>query len=244
MKLKELEDFDWFPGFLREMQLEYIGWLSIQIPIYKPIIPFMKSTFQSTDFPFFDLCSGSGWPGKSILNEMLPKEKILLSDKYPPKKFQNTDKVQFINYPFDVLKMKFESANFYTMFNSFHHFSDDEKKEIITKLKIQKCNFCFVEILSPTIKCVIQVIFASTLLQVLLCPFVKPFSMARIFYTLLLPVNVLTVLIDGVISVFKSRSLGQYQSLISSINTESYRCSTVAVKQFFGDVIIISGTPK
>lgn len=244
MKLKELEDFDWFPSILREMQLAYIGWLSIQLPIYKEFISFLKKYKRKGHFNFFDLCSGSGYTASHVLSQISTGERVYLSDKYPPKNFKSNDKIHFHIQSLDVLKINFEATYFYTMFNSFHHFSDVEKIEIIDKLKVKKCSFCFVEILAPNIKSALQVIFASTLLQWLLCPFVKPFSIQRLIFTLFLPINILTVLIDGLISVYKSKSKDQFESLISVINDDEYSCDVRAFKQFVGDIIIISGTPK
>jgi hypothetical protein len=46
-------------------------------------------------------------------------------------------------------------------------------------------------------------------------PFIRPLSLRRIFFTYILPVNLITITYDGIISVLKSRTADQYRSLFA-----------------------------
>ena len=101
------------------------------------------------------------------------------------------------------------------MFNSFHHFSDDEKLEISQRIHKNGSAAFFVEILEPTILCLLKVLFITIVGSLLFTPFVKPFSYSRLFFTYIIPINLFTVTFDGLMSVMKSRSIKQYQKLFS-----------------------------
>jgi len=54
----------------------------------------------------------------------------------------------------------------------------------------------------------------------LLAPFVKPFSLGRLFFTYVVPVNVLTITWDGVISVLRARTAEQYRSQFEALGAD------------------------
>jgi hypothetical protein len=58
---------------------------------------------------------------------------------------------------------------------------------------------------------------ASTLGVWFLCPMIRPFEWKRLIFTYILPLNVLTVLIDGYISVFKSKSSKDYTLTLETL---------------------------
>jgi len=80
MFLKELEDYPWFPSYLRKMQLEFVGWISVQLKLYRPVLDEMKK------FPhknWTDLASGSGWPAFYLQKNASHQVHYTLSDLYP-----------------------------------------------------------------------------------------------------------------------------------------------------------------
>lgn len=111
--------------------------------------------------------------------------------------------------------MKFDRETYYTMFNAFHHFSDPMKRELVKRMREAKSPVIIAEILQPTVLCLLNVIAMTTIGCILLTPFIRPFSFGRLFFTYVLPVNILTITADGVISVFKSRSVKQYKTLFA-----------------------------
>jgi hypothetical protein len=103
------------------------------------------------------------------------------------------------------------------MFNAFHHFRDEEKLQIIQKIQFSGSEAFFVEILEPNLICLVKVFFTSTIGNLVLTPFIRPFSFRRLLLTYVLPVNLLTITLDGVVSVLKSRSVSQYKKLFAPL---------------------------
>jgi len=81
----------------------------------------------------------------------------------------------------------------------------------------------------------------TTIGCLLLTIFIKPFSLIRLLFTYILPVNILTITYDGMISVLKSRSLKQYQTLLNNPNNPM---KIYKLKDGLTNLIIIQIDPK
>ncbi|MFY7898720.1 MAG: hypothetical protein ACOVNY_00965 [Chitinophagaceae bacterium] len=182
--MKELEDYDWFPNYLRKFQMEVIGFFVVALQLYKPIIPELNNMIQRNEDSVVDICSGSGQPALYILKKIPSIKKYLLTDLHPQKTEINNHKIHYNTTPLNVLEIKPESTKSYTMFNAFHHFSKEEQQRIISIFKEHNTRFLFAEILQPNLFSFLQVLLASTVGQLIVCPLIQPFSIQRIIYLL------------------------------------------------------------
>ncbi len=212
--MKELEDHNWFPSVLRNFQTEFIGFVVVTFNVYDDFIRHLK-TLPLRVQTMSDLCSGSGEPAISIFRKSNCFSHLTLSDKYPASLPFRDDKISYEMQSADVLKMKFKPGTCYTMFNAFHHFGDKDKLNIAQKIQTSGSAAFFVEILQPGIVCFLKVFFLTTVGSLLLTPFILPFSLKRLFFTYIIPVSILVITFDGIVSVFKSRSVKQYQKLFA-----------------------------
>lgn len=210
--MKELEDHKQFPSFLRNFQTEFIGFVVSAFNVYDAFVQHLK-TLNLPLQPMADLCSGSGEPAVSIFRKSNCFSSLALSDKFPNQSDFPNKNISYEPKSMDVLKMEFGSGKCYTMFNSFHHFRDDDKLKIAEKIHASGSVGFIVEIIEPTVLCLLKIIFVTTIGNLLLTPFVKPYSFKRLFFTYIIPVNLFTITFDGVVSVFKSRTVLQYQKL-------------------------------
>lgn len=210
--MKELEDYDWFPQSLRNFQTKFIGFVVIKFNLYDVFVQYLKTLSLSVQ-PMTDLCSGSGEPAISIFKKSNCFSRLVLSDKYPSPLHLDDDKIHYEMERKDVLEMEFKNGTYYTMFNAFHHFNDKDKLKIAKEIYTSGSALFLVELLEPTIFCFLKIFLITTIGSLLLTPFILPFSLKRLFFTYILPVNILIITIDGIISVFKSRSAKQYQKL-------------------------------
>ncbi len=217
--MKELEDYENFPAFLRNYQTEYIGFAVSQLRIYDVFIDLVRTQGLSAE-SMTDLCSGSGEPALSVYQNCRCFERLVLSDKHPESILSNERLLNYAVRQYDVLKMDFRSDTCYTMFNSFHHFSDSDKVKIMRNISESGSKGFIVEILEPTLINLFKVILATTFGVLLLSPFVRPYSLGRIFFTYVLPINVLTITIDGVLSVLKSKTRDQYREMLTRTDIE------------------------
>ena len=237
--MKELEDLPYFPSLLRNFQTEFIGFVVVRFKVYQAFIKYIQSLSNPLQ-PMTDLCSGSGEAANHIFKESNCFSRLILSDKFPNRLF-NADKISYLPISMDVLEMEFQSGVCYTMFNAFHHFNDEDKLKIAKKILAAGSKCFFVEILEPNIICLLKVLFITTVGNLLLTPFVRPFSFSRIFLTYIIPINIITIAYDGIISVFKSLTLSQYQKLFVD---HGDLVKIFKLKKDFSKLIVIQIQPK
>jgi len=242
--MKELEDHSWFPPTFRRYQADYIGSLVKWLSVYRPVVPELEQ-LVATAHPLFmqDLCSGSGIPAVYMQKHVKNIPQTMLSDKFPSKQFRDNPQMIYIRQSTDVLALEPLPRICYTMYNAFHHFTDEQQKELANKMAENKNPFLFVEILQPGILTMIRVILASTVLQLLTAAFVKPFSLKRLFFTYIVPVNLFTVLFDGIISVFKSRSASYYRRSLQKLSIHEFEITLGQYNNWKGSLIFIKGSP-
>lgn len=212
--MKELEDHDRFPAVLRDFQTGFIGFLVSRYHVYRAFVTYLR-TLSLPRQPLADLCSGSGEPAISIFKESDRFTHLSLSDKYPYRFRSREDRIAYTPHSVDVLTMPFDPGTCYSMFNAFHHFNDEDKCRIARRIQASGSMAFFVEILEPTATCLLKVLFTTTVGTLLLTPLMRPFSFKRMVLTYVLPINILTISFDGVVSVLRSRSLRQYERLFA-----------------------------
>ena len=213
--MKELEDFPHFPALLRNFQTEFIGFVVVRFNVYRAFIKYINSLSLPRQ-PMTDLCSGSGETAIHIFKESNCCSHLILTDKFPNKIPVSDDKISYLPQSVDVLEMEFQPGACYTIFNAFHHFKAEDKLKIARKILASRSRSFFVEILEPSIVCLLKVLFIATIGNLLLTPFIHPFSFKRLFFTYIIPVNIVTITYDGIVSVFKSCTVKGYRKLFES----------------------------
>lgn len=243
--IKELEDYNWFPKIFRRFQMEYIGSIIQWVHFYQPLLPVFKILLKGNNINTIqDLCSGSGLPAVYIQEQIGDEYKTILTDRFPESSFADTNTVNYLQLKSDVLELIPEDGKCYTMYNAFHHFNQQQQLQITQQLQAAKAPFVFAEILEPDIITLFKIIFTTTILQILTAPFVRPFSLPRLFFTYIIPVNIFTVTYDGVISVLKSKSVKQYQHLLQTFMNNNYELSVQKYSSWKGTIICITGNPQ
>jgi hypothetical protein len=237
--MKELEDHKWFPSFLRNFQTTFIGFVVVKFNFYDTFIQYLNGLYLVKK-PVTDLCSGGGEPAISIFKKSNCFSSLTLTDKYPNALQLFDDTIFYEKQSIDVLEMGFQKETYYTMFNAFHHFTDKDKLKITREIKASGASAFFVEILEPTLLCFLKVLLMSTIGCLLFTPFIRPFSIKRLFFTYILPINVFTITIDGLLSVIKSRSVKQYQLLFAQ---QQRHIKILRLKNGLGPIIVIKIQP-
>ena len=241
MFLKELEDYPWFPSYLRKMQLEYVGWISVQLELYRPIL---KGIIKFPSNQWIDLASGSGWPAFYLQKNATHQIHYTLSDLYPDS-VSNEVKKQVEVEPASLDLNKFQPLNGkqYSLFNAYHHFSSAQQKQLIKKMKEAKASCIIAEVLEPSLLSFIQVTLAAFIVQPLTAWTIRPFSFLRMITTYLLPVQLVTVAWDGWLSVIKSKNINQYKELLSEFIDNQYSIEVRRIQKLQGNLIVIIAQP-
>ena len=210
--VKELEDLPGFPPLLRQMQTEYIGWMVRFFRVYRRI-PALSRQYLPSKFlqQWQDIGSGSGGPIAALAcSPEWQSVSITLSDLYPQEAHRLPPNCRYEPKPTDALQLELDTPHTLSFFNAFHHFTLQEQSEIISS-QLKAGHAVFVaEILQPNPLSFLRILLATTLGQILFCPFVTPFRWQRILFTWLLPVNLFTVTWDGLVSVVKSPKRRDY----------------------------------
>jgi ubiquinone/menaquinone biosynthesis C-methylase UbiE len=214
MRMKELEDLPWFPSVLRNDQTAFIGYVVNRFRLYRPFLRHLRSLSIPATL-MVDLCSGSGAPAVRIFRESHRFTRLTLTDRFPAPWQSRDERVDYDQRRVDAREMPFTPGCCYTMFNALHHFSDAEKLQIVQRIKASGSHGLFVEILEPGPATMLKVLLTTTLGTLLFTPFIRPLSLRRLFFTYILPVNLITITYDGIVSVLKSRTADQYRSLFA-----------------------------
>jgi hypothetical protein len=246
--MKELEDYAWFPPLLRRFQAEYIGQLAARTKVYRPLLPILKKMIdQQRPGQITDLCTGNADPMLYMARHLPEPQRIVLTDKFPRPDLAPEPGIHHIHVlttPFDVTTDAFAPDQLYTMFNAFHHFGPAGQLSLMQRVKASGSAFLWVEILEPGLFSAVKIAAATTVGQLLLAPFVRPFSIFRLLLTYVLPINLFTVTLDGLISVAKSKPLAHYQQLARVVHGEGYTVRAWQQKTaFFTTLTIIQGEP-
>jgi hypothetical protein len=225
MALKELEDYHWFPSVLRKYQMEFIGILVSKWRLYVRVADMIGDDLTKHSIhEIEDLCSGSGYPAIFVHND-LAKHGVttILTDKFP-QKVENIKDIYYHPEPNDINQLKISSQKYYTMYNAFHHFESQDQKAMLQKVINNRGQLLIVEIVQPTLLNFILVTLASTFGVLLSLPLIRPFEWKRLFFTYIFPINLLTVLVDGYISIIKSKTKKEYTQWIAAHfdNTEMF----------------------
>lgn len=241
MFLKELEDYPWFPSYLRKMQLEYVGWISVQLRLYHPLLKLLQ---QFPSKQWIDLASGSGWPAFYLQQNTSPQMYYTLTDLYPDSVSNEVKRhLQIEAEPVNLIDLEPTAGKQYSMFNAFHHFTSAQQKEIIQKMKDAKASCVIAEVLEPSWLCFLQVSLAAFILQPLTAWAIRPFSIVRMISTYIIPMQLITVAWDGWISVLKSKTLNEYKALVSDLADKQYSIEVKRIKQLRGNLIVILAQP-
>ena len=241
MFLKELEDYPWFPSYLRKMQLEYVGWISVQLKLYHPIL---KEIIKFPSNQWVDLASGSGWPALYLQKNTSHQINYTLSDLYPDSVSNEVKKqVEVEREPLNLIDFQPETGKQYSLFNAFHHFSSAQQKQLIKKIKEANASCIIAEVLEPSLLSFIQVTLAAFIVQPFTAWAIRPFSILRMITTYLIPIQLFTVAWDGWLSVVKSKNINQYKELLSGFNDNQYSIEAKKIQQLQGNLIVIIAKP-
>jgi hypothetical protein len=242
--IKELEDYNWFPKILRRWQLEFVGSVSVWTKLYLPLSPVIDEMIvQNKITALQDLCSGSGIPAVYIHQHLKEKIPLQLTDQYPDTAFENKRDIVYALNAVNVLEIQPIENVGYTMCNAFHHFSATQQKELLQKMVANKAPVVIAEILEPGLLNIVKILFTTTVIQLVTAPFVKPFSVWRLLFTYIIPVNLFTVTYDGIISVLKSKTATEYNELLKNSSTQSYNITVHTVNNWKGNLVYIKGAP-
>lgn len=200
----ELEDLPGFPPLLRRMQVEFIGWLVERFGVYRPVVPLIAAALkQVRSEELTDLGSGQGGPIRYLACQpALAAVRFTLTDRYPSPAADLPQNVCWHPAQVDALAPELPGSGPVSLFNTFHHFTPEQQATLVRQQAHR--GVLVQEVLQPNLVVFLKIFFTTTFGQLLLAPFVRPFRWERLLFTYVLPVNLITIPWDGVVSVLRS----------------------------------------
>jgi len=243
--MKELEDLNWFPQFLRVQQTEFIGWMVRFFGVYNTVPRMMAEKIPAKlRHTIWDLGSGSGGPLQTLAKDkILEDSSFVLSDLFPQIDARLPANCHYHAKPMDARNESPGKQITITFFNAFHHFKAAEQDGIV-KRELNHGNALLVaEILQPDFLCTLRILLATTIGQVLFAPWVRPFRLNRLLFTWLVPVNLFTVTWDGLVSVLKSPGTKDYTRLAAVALSAGGRAEIQRTGSFLTPVNVVVFLP-
>ncbi|MEL6922913.1 MAG: hypothetical protein AAFO94_02620 [Bacteroidota bacterium] len=224
-QLFEFGDQHWLPRSLRRYLMELLSYQTGII--YQQALPVLIGALQKTKTrEILDLCSGSGgpWPRLApLLNARAPYPiHVLLSDKFPPEVFNDTDVLRYHPQPIDTLGAKQGLPKFRTLFTGFHHYKPDEARQLLQQTVEDGAHLAIFEFTSRNRQNVNSMLGAPALVW-RLSRQLKPLGFFRWFWTYFIPIIPLLYTWDGWVSHWRSYSTDELRQLASGLTAGNYR---------------------
>ncbi len=237
--LFEFLDQPWYPETFRRIQTDYLRFVATQGSGQSNLIPLIRKAMQQAGTTeIVDLCSGGSGPWLNLQPQLaqagLPV-KVRLTDKYPHREAVDhwataTDgPIEYFAEPVDATDVPSHLKGFRTLFEGFHHFRPEQARAILQDAAEKRMAIgVFEASLKPPLGPLILLLspLMTILAYIFVTPLVKPRSVARFFWTYLLPVVPLVTCWDGVVSLLRVYSPPELEELTALIPCQDYAWET------------------
>ena len=239
----EFEDLKWFPRNLRNYATDFLRFGANRFDLYKPVISIIQKGIEHAgNNTIVDIASGGGGGLIKIashLKETNPVLKIILSDYYPNHAaFESTKRMmpetfEYVFESVDAMAMPPSLKGLRTQFLSFHHFRPEQAKAILQNAIDSQQPIAIFEGQQRNLKSMIPMLL-SPFTVLFTTPFIRPFKFGRIVFTYLIPVIPLFIMWDGIISVLRTYTVEELNTMILELSHYD---------QFVWEVGIAKGQP-
>lgn len=251
LHLFEFEDQVWFPKRIRNLITDILGHL-VKNDLYLPSTNKIKEVMQQADCDqIIDLCAGSGEAAlrlQAALQENNFPTKLILTDKYP-----NAEKIKALNnasvcyFPqsIDAVSVSPNLKGFRTLFASFHHFNPSQAQKILQDAVTNGMPIGIFEFTERRWNRIFFMLLA-VFYALMITPFIKPFSLRRLFYTYIFPIVPLVFAFDGIISTLRTYNEDELKKMISLLenNNFAWEIGKYSTKIWTINVTYLLGWPK
>ncbi|TGE22183.1 class I SAM-dependent methyltransferase [Hymenobacter aquaticus] len=225
LQLFEFEDLPWFPAVIRAGMMDYLRFMISSLRTYQPIVPLLREALHATGQQrLVELGAGAGGGTEGVVLALrrypeLRKLRVTLTDLYPqPAAWQllqqrNAPAIDFEPAPVNALAVPPALTGFRTIFSAFHHFPPAAAEAMLADAVRQNAG---IGVFEGAGKHWLEILLAWTVLpvaQLLITPFIRPFSFSRLFFTYVVPLIPLFTIWDGTVSILRMYPPGQLLAL-------------------------------
>jgi hypothetical protein len=247
----EFHEQPWLPSSIRDEITDALQFGLNISKAYAPVVPVLQSALDSVrsqaddgqrpvgqsgaGHRVVDLCSGGGGPWFDICRELKPRNpqvdssavQIWLTDKHPNfKAIQNVPaalgkRIHFYPGAVEATNVPGELKGFRTMFTSFHHFPPEEAGTVLQNAVDAGEGIGIFEITRRAPSAVV-LMFGWVLMLLVCIPWIRPFRWSRLFWTYLVPIIPLVLLLDGAVSCLRTYRLEELGEIVEKLGANNY----------------------
>ncbi|WP_437673990.1 hypothetical protein [Sorangium sp. So ce131] len=235
--LFELEDFSWFPDWLRACMTRLILVMHKALGTSGEVAELVaRALKESGASSIIDLCSGSGGPMLDVLETLNKKPgldglKLTLTDLYPNLDAarringQEGSNVSYWTDPVDATRMGGETPGLRTMIGSFHHMRPADARKILESAEKSGQPICIFEISdnAPPVFLWWLALPINFVMCLFITPLVRPLTWRQLVFTYLVPIIPLCFAWDGAASNARTYTLGDLDELLEGLGRDGYR---------------------
>lgn len=228
--LFELEDQSWFPKIIRDAMTDYLQFVADRFDFYHSVIHVVKKGLSNSGGnQIVDLASGGGGGLLKVaehLREDYPELRIVLTDFYPNQtafesiKEKAPTTFRFESSSIDARNVPRRLTGLRTQFLSFHHFRRADAMRILQNAVDTEQPIAIFEVQKRNLEHLIK--FSLSPIGVwVTTPFIRPFRWSRILFTYLIPIIPICVFWDGLVSVLRTYSIDEMQSMVREVDPDA-----------------------
>ncbi|MEZ4772913.1 MAG: hypothetical protein R3D00_07010 [Bacteroidia bacterium] len=199
-QILQITNTSWFPSFLTRCIYEFMTWFVMKVNAAKPFLPVIEEGLAHANrIVVINKKCGAGFETVNpLIDEKIGRGIV------------------------DAQNFTAKEEGLYLSVNSFHQFTADEAKAILTKVSKNRQPIVVVEGNNDSLWQVFGMAVIVPLTVILTAPFVKPFRVERLVFTYLIPVLPFVTFLDGFIALFKLYAPQDLDELTASIDAKNY----------------------
>lgn len=225
LHLFEIHDEPWCPAVLRDGVRDFLAVGARWPNVYRRVLPDLAQAVKASGAPrIVDLCSGAGGPWRSLVRPLRRTVdlEVVLTDHRPrpaiaARATDDRDGLRYRTFAVDARAVPDELTGFRTVFNAFHHFPPDEARQVLEDAVDHGQGVAVFEITERSVLGLANAVLLPFLVWAL-TPFIRPFSLQRLFWTYVIPAIPLVVAFDGVVSCLRSYSGAELDELVEGLD--------------------------
>jgi len=232
VRFAEIHEQGWFPQKLRDDVTITLQFIFNAARLYRPVAARLGAAIRAAESGrVLDLCSGAGgpwiWLQRTLAERTAMPTKVILTDRYPNiAAFRHMQEasgnaIGYCAEPVDARRIPPGLLGFRTIFSSIHHFTPDGVAAILRDAVDQGEGIGFFEAVKRRPSAVLCAC-CMPIAAICLVPFMRPFRIARLIWTYLVPVIPFVMWFDGVLSCLRAYSPAELRELAATVDARHY----------------------
>ena len=232
----ELEDFAWFPHWLRACLTKLMVVMHQLVGSPDDLARLIEKALRhSPQQAIVDLCSGGGGPMLHVFEKLkgqpgMADLQLTLTDLYPNREVAtavNNSQIPHLAYHLaavNAAEVPADLRGVRTLVGSFHHMPPETARRILQHAQASQQPICLYEISDNSLPTALWWISLPMIfiMSFFITPFARPLTWKQLVFTYLLPIIPLCFAWDGAVSNVRTYTLEDLDGLLQGLGTEQY----------------------